>query len=122
MKRKYEKFDNETTLGDDGLSAWATSSTHCRIQTNEPKIAAQLRRLPDCEPIGHSVTRGFVRLFSIQRTLPWIKVNVIEKFTSIFARKDASNFVQNTRHGVLIADGDKRPADPAGHALNEIAA
>jgi hypothetical protein len=78
-----DKFENKT-LGDTRLSAWAISSTACRIQTRDPKIAQAVQRLPDCERVGLGVAGGFFRLFTIRRTLAWVRENLIAKKESLF--------------------------------------
>jgi hypothetical protein len=79
--------EDTRTLGDYGLCAWATSENTCRIQTSDPGLVKELRKLPDCSPVGYGVTGPFLRLFAIPYTLSWVSRNVIQNFTHKFPRK-----------------------------------
>jgi len=73
---------NETELesiGTTELSAWSVSETHCRIQTTSPHLVKTLKRLPDSELVAWSVAGHFLRIYSIRRTLPWVRREVVEK-------------------------------------------
>jgi hypothetical protein len=85
MMRDLPDFDR--TVGDMRLSAWATSENSCRIQTNDPEIVRQLRKVPDIERVGFSITNKFLRLFAVPYTLDWTEKNVVEKIGTVFLRK-----------------------------------
>jgi hypothetical protein len=75
----------------------------CHVQTCDVAIAKALRRLADCQQVGFSVAGGTLWLFAVRRTLPWIKTNVIEKFASLFPRKQEGQSFQKAGGGVFIS-------------------
>ena len=89
MKRTLAKDPgDERTIGEYRLCAWATSESSCRIQTDDPRIAKALRKLPDCEQVGWSVGGHWIAIFAMPYTLSWVGKNVIEKLTLEFPRKN----------------------------------
>lgn len=102
-------FDT-TTIGERELCAWATSEIHCRIQTTDPQLARAIQRLPDCERVGFSVAGGFLRLFSMRRTLPWVRQNVINQKGAWTLKKNTRNLARNAQPSVLVAGGDRHTA------------
>lgn len=101
-----ETFDT-TTIRDRQLSAWATTEARTRIQTTDPQIAKAIQRLPDCERVGFSVASGYLRLFSIQRTLSWVKENVIGRKHAVFLKKKARGSSQNAQPSVFVAEAEQ---------------
>jgi hypothetical protein len=46
-----------------------------------------LAKLPDAEPFGTSVVGGYLRIFAMPYTLPWVGKNVIDRITLEFHKK-----------------------------------
>ena len=87
MSQLPQDPEDQRTVGDYRLCAWATSEGSCRIQTSDPVLAKALKRLPDCELIGYSVAGTWIRIFAMPYTLGWVAKNVVEKLSLVFPRK-----------------------------------
>jgi hypothetical protein len=103
------------SIGNAELSAWCVSESCCRIQTTSPQIAKLLKRLPDCEQAGYGVAGRFLRVFSIRRTLPWVKREVIEKHC-LFSKKNEGSSRKNALPSDFIAGTGQHSGALVGRA------
>lgn len=70
---------DERTVGTKDLCAWATSESTCRIQTRIPQYAKRIPKLVEAERVGYGVKGGYLAIFAVRRTLPWVEREVVNR-------------------------------------------
>lgn len=81
--------DYERTVGNQELCAWAVGECECWVQTRNPDMARLIPKKVEARRVGYGVKGGYLAIFAVKRTLPWVQREVVWPIIVQFPRKTA---------------------------------